>query len=172
MSASPSASLWDFSLAYYRQPGVEAALLALQDERGVDVCLLLAFLWLDYRGIIISARHSSQLGASISAWQRQYTAGLRELRRRGKRLKEGYSNNLGGSESEELYTALKVAELQAEHVTLAWLQERIGDLSDAGLLELVPPLGVTCSNGRAYLQQLETEAIFPDCLEQALGMIE
>ena len=37
---------WRFSLGFYRQPGVADACIALQDECGVDVNVLLFFLWL------------------------------------------------------------------------------------------------------------------------------
>jgi uncharacterized protein (TIGR02444 family) len=36
---------WRFSLGFYRQPGVSEACIALQDEAGVDVNILLFLLW-------------------------------------------------------------------------------------------------------------------------------
>src|ERR1700680_2972326 len=41
---------WRFSLRFYRQPGVADACIALQDARGVDVNILLFFLWLGSPG--------------------------------------------------------------------------------------------------------------------------
>jgi uncharacterized protein (TIGR02444 family) len=38
-------SLWRFSCAFYAQPGVSEALLALQDRAGLDVNLILFALW-------------------------------------------------------------------------------------------------------------------------------
>lgn len=37
---------WQFSLAVYAAPGVEAECLALQEALGIDVNLLLFFVWL------------------------------------------------------------------------------------------------------------------------------
>ncbi len=37
---------WQFSLAVYATPGVEAECLALQEALGIDVNLLLFFVWL------------------------------------------------------------------------------------------------------------------------------
>ena len=50
MSAAqaPSAQgspFWQFSLRFYRQPQVADTCIALQEERGVDVNLLLFLLW-------------------------------------------------------------------------------------------------------------------------------
>ncbi|MGZ3308467.1 MAG: DUF2390 domain-containing protein, partial [Xanthobacteraceae bacterium] len=50
MSAAdaPSAQgspFWRFSLRFYRQPKVADTCIALQEERGVDVNLLLFLLW-------------------------------------------------------------------------------------------------------------------------------
>lgn len=42
--------LWRFSLAFYRRPGVAAALLALQDGAGLDVYMILFALWLGLSG--------------------------------------------------------------------------------------------------------------------------
>src|SRR6266481_6661961 len=40
-----SDDLWHFSCAFYAQPGVSEALLALQDRAGLDVNLILFALW-------------------------------------------------------------------------------------------------------------------------------
>ena len=40
-----SAGLWRFSCAFYAQPGVSEALIALQDRAGLDVNLILFALW-------------------------------------------------------------------------------------------------------------------------------
>jgi uncharacterized protein (TIGR02444 family) len=40
-----SARLWHFSCAFYAQPGVSEALLALQDRAGLDVNLILFAMW-------------------------------------------------------------------------------------------------------------------------------
>lgn len=45
MTSLSDQSFWDFSVRTYRQKGVADACLALQDERGVDVNLLLFCIW-------------------------------------------------------------------------------------------------------------------------------
>src|SRR5882724_932589 len=40
-----SAGLWRFSCAFYAQPGVSEALIALQDRAGLDVNLILFAVW-------------------------------------------------------------------------------------------------------------------------------
>lgn len=75
--------LWDFSLAFYARPRVAAALLALQDEGGRDVNLILYALWhgvsgrgpLDCRALARAERLSRGLA-------RRLAAPLRALRRR------------------------------------------------------------------------------------------
>ena len=50
MAASSPEPFWDYSLALYGRPGVEACCLRLQDRLGVDVNLLLLCCWLAARG--------------------------------------------------------------------------------------------------------------------------
>src|SRR5438477_3720171 len=46
--------LWHFSCAFYAQPGVSEALLALQDRAGLDVNLILFALWRGASGLRLS----------------------------------------------------------------------------------------------------------------------
>ncbi len=107
--------LWEFALALYARPGVEAACLRLQDEAGVDVCELLWRCWLLRHG----ARPSPALEAALPAvlaWQQEVTVPLRALRRRLK----AEAATAGGVA--ELRETLKRAELQAEGETLSRLE--------------------------------------------------
>lgn len=107
--------LWEFALALYGRPGVEAACLHLQDEAGVDVCELLWRCWLLQHG----ARPSRALEAALPAvlaWQQEVTAPLRTLRRR---LKAEAAGTRGVA---ELRATLKRAELQAEKEALDRLE--------------------------------------------------
>jgi uncharacterized protein (TIGR02444 family) len=106
--------LWDFALAFYGRPGVEAACLLLQDEAGVDVCELLWHCWL-YRHGLILAEEPSEL-ASIRHWQREVTLPLRGLRRQ---LKAEAARN---ADTAEVRRRIQQAELAAERETLARLQ--------------------------------------------------
>lgn len=110
--------LWEFALALYARPGVEAACLRLQDEAGVDVCELLWRCWLLQHG----ARPSPALEAEVAEvrrWQAQITAPLRTLRRRLK------AEAAGDSGVAALRETLKRAELEAEREALKRLERLV-----------------------------------------------
>ncbi len=52
--------LWTFACAFYGRPGVAAACLALQDEGGADVPLLLYLIWCGRTGRRLDARRSPE----------------------------------------------------------------------------------------------------------------
>jgi uncharacterized protein (TIGR02444 family) len=107
--------LWEFALALYARPGVEAACLTLQDEAGVDVCELLWRCWLLTHGAVPGEAAEAGLVA-IHRWQAEVTVPLRQLRRR---LKPEASARPGVAELRE---TLKRAELLAERETLGRLE--------------------------------------------------
>ena len=146
-----AAGLWEFSLAFYAQPGVEKALLSLQDDRGADICFLLAMLWLDARHLALCAEGHAVLHRGILNWQQRYTARFRNLRRRCKKLPAHSAT----ASSEPFYTVLKAVELQSERVVLCWLEEAIGKLLKAGeLVDSSGDTGVSNCNVRKYMEEL------------------
>jgi len=106
---SPGASLWDFSLAVYAQPGVAEACLGLQDRHGLDVNLLLACCWAGRRGERLDAAALDRLDARVGDWRREVVAPLRALRRR---LKAGFA----GFDAAALRERVKALELEAERL--------------------------------------------------------
>ena len=60
---------WRFSLQFYRQPGVADACIALQEEAGVDVNLLLFLLWHATTQRAFTAADVAALEAKIGAWR-------------------------------------------------------------------------------------------------------
>lgn len=111
--------LWDFALAFYARPGIEAACLRLQDGAGLDVNALLWACWLDTHGLTAEAALADAnhpLWAEVSAWQRQITAPLRRQRRA---LKE---QALANPTIAELRETIKHAELLAEREALSRLE--------------------------------------------------
>lgn len=138
------APLWEFALALYGRPGVEAACLVLQDEAGVDVCELLWRCWLLQHGARPGARVEAGV-AEVRRWQQEITVPLRRLRRRLKpeaRVHSGVA---------ELRKTLKRAELEAERETLGRL-ERLA-LEDAqGLL---PAFDISAEKALAGALQLQ-----------------
>lgn len=107
-----SKSLWDFSVTLYAQPGVAERCLQLQDERGADVCLLLAALWLERRGVAAAPERVAALERLATPWQAQVTAPLRQLRRAWK------TPAAADSGLAELRRQLAALELQAERLLL------------------------------------------------------
>jgi uncharacterized protein (TIGR02444 family) len=77
-----AAAFWDFSLRFYRLPGVEEALLALQDRDDRDVNLILYALWHGWsgRGALDSDALAAAEGAAGPVRER-IAAPLREVRR-------------------------------------------------------------------------------------------
>lgn len=104
--------LWDFALALYAQPGVEAACLTLQEEAGLDVCELLFHCWLYTFGLEATPVALARQREQRCLWQRQVTEVLRGLRRDLK---------ASAADSEpvaSLRETIKQAELMAERENL------------------------------------------------------
>ena len=72
---------WRFSLRFYSRPAVAAACLALQDEAGADVNLLLFLLFLAEHKRVVTRDDVARLDESVRAWRDGVVKPLRELRR-------------------------------------------------------------------------------------------
>lgn len=112
--------LWDFSLPLYRQPGVEALCLSLQDEWGADVNILLWLCWLEQEGVALNERRLRLAEASIAPWRSDVVEPLRRMRRH---IKREYGTR--DSTVEASRQAIKAAELKAEQA----VQERLEELA-------------------------------------------
>src|SRR5258707_8207905 len=73
---------WRFSLRFYRQPGVADACIALQDGCGVDVNILLFFLWLATAQRCVPPAAAQAVCAKVAPWRDDVGVPLRPLRRR------------------------------------------------------------------------------------------
>jgi uncharacterized protein (TIGR02444 family) len=71
-------AFWAFSLAFYAQPGVMPACLALQDRHGVDVNLALLCCWV---GEPLDAAALAEADALVAEWRTQVVQPLRAVRR-------------------------------------------------------------------------------------------
>ena len=78
MSSEP---FWEFSLALYAKPGVSAACLALQDEFGADVDMVLFALWCARLGHGLSAAEVDSVDAAIVVWRKSVVQPIRAARR-------------------------------------------------------------------------------------------
>jgi uncharacterized protein (TIGR02444 family) len=113
-----SASFWDFSLKVYGGDGVEAESLALQDQFGVDVNLLLlcAFAGAAH-GATLAADEIASARKAVEPWQRDIVRSLRTARRAMKPVAR--------QDAQDLRTRLKEIELESERIEQTMLQEWI-----------------------------------------------
>ena len=81
MSEQKQSPFWRFSLALYRQEGVPAACIALQDQSGVDVNVMLYGLWLAAQGRALSASDMAAIDAAVGSWRADVVVPLRGVRR-------------------------------------------------------------------------------------------
>src|SRR5437868_13976812 len=76
-------ALWRFSLALYARPGVAEALIALQDQAGCDINLVLFALWLGAaRGHRLDGAELAAAETMIAPLSHDVVAPVRQLRRR------------------------------------------------------------------------------------------
>ena len=127
--AGPSSSgspFWRFSLKFYRQPKVADACLALQEEAGIDVNLLLFLLWHAARGRALTVADVEALEQRIGAWRNMTVVPLRNVRRA---LKSPPAL-IESATAEAFRSRIKAVELEAERLQ----QEAMYDLARSSLL--------------------------------------
>jgi uncharacterized protein (TIGR02444 family) len=110
-TAAPT-PFWRFSLHFYRQAGVAEACIALQDESGVDVNLLLFLLWLAAGGRRLTADEVRGLDDRVRSWRELTIIPLRALRRELK----GRPTVVEAGKQEAFRSRVKAAELEAERL--------------------------------------------------------
>jgi uncharacterized protein (TIGR02444 family) len=106
-------NLWDFALAAWTRPGVEAACLALQDGYGQCVPLLLWRAWAAAEGRTVAALEPAIALARI--WDNQIIVPLRGVRRT-------LRADVYGAEGQAASEKVRAAELAAERALLASLE--------------------------------------------------
>ena len=108
--------LWAFSLAVYPEAGVSEECIALQDQRGIDVNLLLLCAYVGgIRGVTLSADELSKAATAVAGWQSGVIRPLREARRALKPIASEPAQPLRG--------IVKKDELLAEQIEQALLWE-------------------------------------------------
>ncbi len=110
--------LWAFSLRFYDDAPTQAACLALQDEAGGDVNVMLWLLWRASRGEMIGPEGVAELDALVAPWREAVVRPLRTVRREMK------ARALGPDpEAQEAVRAqVKKVELSAEKAQQAVLE--------------------------------------------------
>jgi uncharacterized protein (TIGR02444 family) len=115
--------LWTFAVALYGRDGVAETCLALQDDFGMDVSLLLFAAWAGAEvGLALTPEQARFAVQRSSEWRSEVVAVLRSLRRL---LKTGPAPAPSPA-TDDLREAVKGVELAAERIELAWL-ERIAE---------------------------------------------
>lgn len=112
-------ALWTFSLAFYRRPGVAAALIVLQDRTGLDVNLVLFALWFGLSGRgRLDPPALAAADREIETLRRQVIQPLRALRRE---LKADVAADV-----QRLRDQIKKVEIDAEKAALERLAKHAG----------------------------------------------
>jgi len=112
-------SLWSFALELYDADGVQEACLALQDEYGANVNLLLFGAWMAVtRGVAFTGDDAQSAQALVRDWDQEIVRPLRAVRRK---LKTGPAPAPPPA-TETLRNAIKDAELSSERISLAVLE--------------------------------------------------
>ena len=121
-----SETFWSFSCRFYRVPGVAAACLALQDENGADVNLLLFALWAAARGRRLEESELAAAEQIARPWRENVTEKLRAARRAMKVPPAGYD----AAGMEALRRKVLEDELEAERLQQEAMAAALG--GDAG----------------------------------------
>jgi uncharacterized protein (TIGR02444 family) len=119
--------LWPFVLRVYGGDNVQSACLTLQESCATDVPVLLFAAWLGRRGVGLDADAMHRLDEAVSDWRGEIVHALRRVRQR---LKSG-PTPAPTAATEALRSAVKAAELKAERLELALLEELSHSLAQA-----------------------------------------
>ncbi|HEY0220176.1 MAG TPA: TIGR02444 family protein [Afipia sp.] len=125
--------LWQFALAFYGREGVPNACLKLQALVGVDVNILIFFIYAAiHRHYLLAPVQLAQADAAIQSWRSDVVVALRRIRIR---LRTG-PLPAPNFDTEVLRSQIKAAELFAERIELAILSKWL----DAELRSTTSPI--------------------------------
>jgi uncharacterized protein (TIGR02444 family) len=123
-TTSQDSPFWRFSLGFYRQPGVSEACIALQDDAGVDVNILLFILWNATLGRTLSQETVADVEARIGPWRDATVIPIRALRRALRTPPPVVERGA----AEAFRTRIKAVELEAERLQQQTMYELTGSL--------------------------------------------
>ena len=151
--------LWSFSLDFYDRPGVAAALIALQDEAGVNVNLVLFAIWLGLSGRRrLDKEGVGEAERAIGSISAEVIEPLRTLRRRLRMAPD--------TDIQRLRESIKTIEIDAERAVQARLaalapppseadpSQRQAD-AEANLLLYLSPKAATNLHGAIVRRELQ-----------------
>jgi len=154
---------WRFSLRFYRQPGVADACIALQDGCGVDVNILLFFLWLATARRCVPPATAEDVCAKVASWHDDVVVLLRTLRRR---LKDGSSLVERGA-AEVFRTRIKAIELESERLQ----QESMYALAAGLVTQDAPTVEAAARANVAAYEQASARTFAPSAVNVLLGAL-
>jgi uncharacterized protein (TIGR02444 family) len=158
-ATSTENAFWRFSLKFYRQAGVSDACIALQDEHGVDVNLMLFLLWLAADHRKLSPPEVKALDDKVSTWRNLTIVPIRHVRRKLK----GAATFVAPAAQEAFRTKVKAVELEAERLQ----QEALNQFTRSSPPDIeVSPASAARMNIAAYQSVLE--ASFPGAVLDVL----
>jgi uncharacterized protein (TIGR02444 family) len=111
-SSSHGSPFWRFSLRFYRVPKVADACIALQEQAGIDVNLLMFLLWQATHKRALSLIEVGELESRIGPWREATVIPLRGVRRA---LKTPPAL-VAPTTAEAFRTRIKAVELEAERL--------------------------------------------------------
>ena len=117
---------WRFSLAVHSAPGVDAECLALQDQSGIDVDVLLFCVWVGAQGILLTDDNMAAIEALVRPWRDTAIAPLRAARRGIKILPQAADDDVAA-----LRKDVAALELRAEQIEHAMLHQLVPTLDSA-----------------------------------------
>jgi uncharacterized protein (TIGR02444 family) len=159
-SPSQGSPFWRFSLGFYRQPGVADACIALQEQAGVDVNLLLFLLWHATLKRAVSVAEVEELERRIAPWRDATVIALRTVRRA---LKSPPA--LVAAATAELFrTKIKAVELEAERLQ----QEAMYELARASPFGREAPSTQDAARANVASYAAMARATFPESAIETL----
>ena len=150
-----SSPFWQFSLKFYALTDVGPACIALQDDAGVDVNVLLFLLWNALLGRALDIDDVKALDATIGLWRNTTVIPLRGVRRA---LKSGPS--IAAPEvTESFRTRIKQVELEAERLQQEAMYAMAESAGYDGGLAPLEAAKISVASYQGILQPLPRHAI-------------
>ncbi len=162
----PVHPFWDFSLSFYRQPGVADACLFVQDRYGLNINIVLFCVWVaNSGGGALTTAHIATALRRIADWEGHVIKPLREIRRACRREALGVPEFL----LQMFQPQIETVELEAEHVEQLVLAELVPSLefSAEGADD---PASDAVRSLKAYVDELDVvqDAQLTECLSTIL----
>lgn len=154
----PCSTFWQFSLDAYARPAVERACLALQDELGFDVNLVLLAAWATASGRRLDAGLAASLRQFGDTFQAAIVRPLRQARRalKATRLEPTLTPLLT-----ERRRVLSAVELDLEHLEQLQLQAMLAAAAPAAV-PLADALPADPAAAAAACLEANLRALYPD----------